>query len=273
MKILTLSTARMLCAALCLCLTAGCSTVKCNHCAVDQLNVDGFPPLLAYSQNTSQGGGWRHIYIEGDGRPWKRGRTQNTNPTSRQKLALSLMLLDSQDSVYLERPCYGFNKIPPPPCRPHWWTSARYSQEVIAALNSALNKIQQQYGSKPLVLIGHSGGGTLAMLAAQEREDIVGIVTIAGNVDPDAWTEHHGYLPLKDSQNPSKQSPLSTSIFRWHYAGNKDHNIPLAITQRATQNDAHAKIIETNHDHNCCWLKQWPATLDELKTQEDSALK
>lgn len=273
MKILTLSTARIPCAALCLFIITGCSTLKCNHCTVDQLSVDGFPPLFAYSQNTNQNTGWRHIYIEGDGRPWKRGRTQSTNPTSRQKLALGLMLIDSQDSVYLERPCYGFNKTPPIPCRPLWWASARYSQEVVAALDSALNKIQRRHGKKPLVLIGHSGGGTLAMLIAQIRDDVVGVVTVAGNLDPDAWTEHHGYLPLKDSLNPSKHSPLPGSMFRWHYVGTKDRNIPMKITQLATKNDTSANIIETNNDHNCCWLKQWPVVLDELKTLESSANK
>ena len=273
MKILTLSTARLLCAVICLGIIAGCSTLKCDHCAVAQLDVDGFPPLFAYGQNTNQNPGWRHIYIEGDGRPWKRGRLQNTNPTSRQKLALSLMLIDAQDSVYLERPCYGFNKAPPSPCRPHWWTSARYSQEVVTALDSALDKIQQQYGKKPLVLIGHSGGGTLAMLVAQMREDIAGIVTVAGNIDPDAWTEHHGYLPLQDSLNPSQQSPLPPSIFRWHHAGSKDLNIPLAITQLATKEDAYAEIFETNSDHNCCWLKQWPAVLEQLQSLENSVQK
>ena len=270
MKLLT-SMRYWLCMTLYLCVTLGCSTLKCDHCAIEQLPVDNFPPLFTYSQYTNQAPGWRYIYLEGDGRPWKRGYIQSSNPTSRQKLTLKLMMATPQDSVYLERPCYGFAPVPPAPCEPYWWTSARYNQQVAEALNNALDQIQQQHGHKPLVLIGHSGGGTLAMLIAQKRNDIAGIVTLAGNIDPDAWTEYHNFLPLEESSNPSRQLPLPSTVFRWHYAGESDRNIPPALIKQALSNDPLAELNLIDSDHNCCWLKHWPQITERLRTLEQQS--
>ncbi|HEY7884106.1 MAG TPA: alpha/beta fold hydrolase [Cellvibrionaceae bacterium] len=188
----------------------------------------------------------------------------NSNPNSRQKLALQLMMQDPQDSVYINRPCYGYHGEPPTPCEPRWWTSARYHPIIVTALNDAIDKVQKNHGAKPLVLIGHSGGGSLAMLVAQLRDDVVGVVTIAGNLDPDAWTHYHRYEALSDSENPSLASPLDSGIFRWHFVGKDDNNIPPALSAQALTNDSDAELFTTDNGHNCCWVKQWPDILERL---------
>src|SRR6266545_4164343 len=51
------------------------------------------------------GGRVLHIYLDGDGTPWERGRPA-PDPTPRAPLVLRLMALDPAPRVYLGRPCY-----------------------------------------------------------------------------------------------------------------------------------------------------------------------
>ena len=129
-------------------------------------------------------------------------------------------------------------------------------------MNSALD--QQQREGQQLVLIGHSGGGTLAMLMAESRDDVVAIVTLAGNLDVSAWSQHHQYSPLLGSLNPADSSPLAKRIKQYHYLGTEDKTItkamlePVVVQQRA-------QLIEVKGiNHNCCWIKNWPDILTTL---------
>ena len=256
-------------------LLQACTSVQCRDCinvklpinaeySVNSLNQDRNPLReVNVSIKNAQSASW-HIYLEGDGNPWRKGLWPNTNPNSRQQLALQLMNIDNNASVYLQRPCYGYVGIPPAPCVPALWTSARYGEAIVATLDQTLDNLQQNYGHKPLILIGHSGGGTLAMLLAQRRNDVRGVITLAGNLDPDAWTAHHNYLPLNQSLNPSRAPVLPPTIFRWHFIGTKDVVIPAAISQQATVQDPLAKLRIYPFSHDDGWKKIWPAILSEL---------
>ncbi|MDZ7924352.1 MAG: alpha/beta fold hydrolase [Marinagarivorans sp.] len=256
-------------------LLQACTSVQCRDCISLKLPINAEDAANMRNQNNSglrevnasiknaQSASW-HIYLEGDGNPWRKGLWPNTNPNSRQQLALQLMNIDNNASVYLQRPCYGYVGIPPAPCVPALWTSARYGEAVVAALDQALDKLQQNYGRKPLILIGHSGGGTLAMLLAQRRKDVRGVITLAGNLDPNAWTAHHHYLPLHESLNPSLAPALPATVFRWHFIGTKDVVIPAAINQHAVAQDPLAQLRVYPFGHDDGWKKMWPAILSEL---------
>ena len=140
----------------------------CNDCEQRLLNTSGSYPLSAYLRNMSSTDQHSlvHVYLEGDGRPWIRGKIPASNPTSRELTALRLMMLDQQPSVYLNRPCYGLNSMPTN-CGNHLWTADRYSNDVIAVLNQALDQLQRDRMIQKWLLIGHSGGGSVAMLLAQ----------------------------------------------------------------------------------------------------------
>ena len=105
-----------------------------------------------------------HIYIGGDGTPWDRNQPA-ADPTPRNSLALRLMLVDLEQSIYLGRPCYH-NANGNPECTSRMWTFARYSESVVASMAAAIEKLSAERGVENVVLIGYSGGGVVASLLA-----------------------------------------------------------------------------------------------------------
>jgi len=204
------------------------------------------------------------VYLEGDGRPWFRGREPAINPTSQTLIALGMMLADTMPSIYLNRPCYGYWEQPAN-CTPNLWTSARYSATNIDALDQAMDQLKQVLGVKSLILIGYSGGGTIATLLAKERNDVSALVTVAANLDHVAWTNFFNQLPLFQSNNAVDVFPLSAPHERWHLVGSKDKIVPPSVAVNAAKKDRGAKIITYEHfDHQCCWRQNWPNILQQL---------
>lgn len=251
-------------------LLAGCASSPhtrvrqiCPACELVELNRDTDLPLTAYYRPAvGRNGDALHVYLEGDGVPWQFNRP-TTNPTSRKMAALRLMQLDMAQSLYLNRPCYGFGK-PPPACHPDDWTFGRYSENVVSQLNTAIDEFTSTK-NPPLILFGYSGGGTLAMLLAARRTDVTGIVTIAANLDHQSWSDHHGYLPLHNSLNAARQPILPPHVFRWHLAGEKDTQVPADLIQATVKEDPHADYLPyPDFNHKCCWHDIWPTLLDRI---------
>lgn len=241
----------------------------CPDCRALQLNQSGRHPLRAYLSKPRAGGTRWHIYLEGDGRPFVNHRYPRNNPSSRKLSALRLMALDPQNSIYLNRPCYGYRTLPSS-CEPSLWTDARYSREVVEALDRAVTELTQRYAIDNLVLIGHSGGGTLAVLLAQRRRDVRAVVTLAANLDHRAWTEALGYRPLEHSLNPASGPLLPRDTLRWHFAGGNDRLVPAKIVATAAARDPYAQYrLHPTFDHTCCWRRIWPSTLEALGTALD----
>ncbi len=203
-----------------------------------------------------------HIYLEGDGTPWIKRIFPSIDPTSRSPLMLKLMAQDKLASIYIGRPCYhGFHNDPA--CNNSLWTSHRYSATV---LNSMLDVIKQlQTGYDSITLIGHSGGGTLAMLLASNIDNISSVITLAGNIDTDAWTKHHGYAALSGSINPAKNPPLTLDIKQIHLLAEQDRVIPADISRQALLKQGNKTVLSyPNFNHSCCWSKIWPEILKKI---------
>ncbi len=200
-----------------------------------------------------------HVYLGGDGSPRSAARHRPPDPTPRDTVALHLMALDPAPSVYLGRPCYHGV----PACDPIHWTLGRYSEAAVESLVAALRR----FGIPPegLVLIGFSGGGALAMLMAERLPETRAVVTVAGNLDPGAWTAHHGFVPLRASLDPSQRPPLPPGVPQLHLLGGRDRAVPPALVgpALARQRAAHAWLYP-RFDHACCWEEAWPDALDEL---------
>ena len=210
-----------------------------------------------------------HIYLGGDGTPWEDVERIASDPTPRNPIMLRMMALDSMASVYVGRPCYhGFSQSPG--CHSKWWTSDRYSESVVASLSAVLTRISKERDILGVVIFGYSGGGTLAMFLAERLPFVKGVVTIAGNLDIEAWTDYHSFSPLTGSLNPASLPPLGSHIVQMHFLGSQDKVIPPHVVEKAIQNQGeHSQVVIDDIDHQCCWERIWPRLLHEVNHRLD----
>lgn len=201
-----------------------------------------------------------HVYIEHDGTPWERPDRYAIDPTPRAPLALELMARDTAPRLLLGRPCHFTG--PDPRCHPLLWTHRRYSQPVIDAMVAALRAHLGSQPARRVVLIGYSGGGTIARLMAAELPQVSRVITLAANLDIDLWADLNGYTRLDGSLNPATQPRLGHGVAEHHHAGARDTRVPPAVLRAYAQRHPHARVTEiAGFDHVCCWVEQWPELL------------
>jgi pimeloyl-ACP methyl ester carboxylesterase len=203
-----------------------------------------------------------HVYLDGDGTPWFGGLPAR-DPTPRAPLALALMARDPANSVYLGRPCYH-GLAGSEGCTSQLWTSARYSETVVASMAAVLRDLMTAGGVDEIDWFGYSGGGSLAVLLAPRFPESRVVVTVAANLDIDAWADGHRDPRLKGSLNPARQPPLPDRIQQFHYAGGRDRVVPVDVVRRGAVGAAQL-IVVPDHDHVCCWERAWPAILAEVE--------
>jgi pimeloyl-ACP methyl ester carboxylesterase len=201
-----------------------------------------------------------HVYLDGDGTPWEQRQWIADDPTSRNPMILELMRQDKAAAVLLGRPCYqGLNKTSA--CHYKYWTSHRYSKQVVDSMVQVLKLWLNKHSFKKVVLIGYSGGGTLAVLMAPFLPEVKSIVTLAANLDVEAWSRYHGYDPLPESLNPAWVA-LNANFRQIHIAGLEDNNVPAQIIKSYAEKQANALYLPYAHfDHHCCWVKEWASIL------------
>jgi hypothetical protein len=209
-----------------------------------------------------------HVYIEGDGRPFRNRFLIAQDPSPQNPLILNLMMQDKNFSLYLGRPCYFSKSMPTmrdTQCNPNYWTSARYSEDVV---NSMIAALQQHLSTHPrhgISLIGHSGGGTLAMLMAARMPEVDQVVTLAGNLDIKAWADLHHYTPLHHSLNPADLVILYAK--QLHFGGENDGNIPPRLSETWLTSMGQTMHIIKDADHTCCWQQHWNNLLTQINQQ------
>lgn len=219
-----------------------------------------------------------YLYIEGDGIPWLGGRQPAPDPTPASPLALRLMAAHAADRTahlaYLGRPCYfGFAREPG--CGSSTWTSERYSPRVIASMVAAAESLVASGDYAELVLIGFSGGGTVARLMAPKIPRVAGLMTINANLHVASWVSVRGYLPLSGSLDPVDEGPLPAGVRHVQAIGLRDAVVPAAVTQ--SYRERHDDLVVWKYpdfDHVCCWLRSWPdilARFDEHLASAESA--
>ena len=205
-----------------------------------------------------------HVYIDHDGKPWIGGTRVASDPSPRTPLALEFMLQDPAAAIYVGRPCH-FGAAGQPGCHPLIWTHARYGEAVVASMAAVIEQWLSKTGRTELVLIGYSGGGTLASLLAARLPQTVGLLTIAANLDVDAWTALHRYSPMIGSLDPAQSDALDSHIVQHHHVGVRDRNVPPELLARFVAKEPGARLfMHPDFDHVCCWVAAWPRLLDEL---------
>lgn len=222
--------------------------------------------LMAYVPGKQATSTTLTIYIEGDGLAWLSSTRPSPDPTPRRPLALELALKQQSGAVaYLARPCQYVQGRDRRGCNTRYWTSARFAPAVITAANQGVELLKKGSGAKQLVLVGYSGGGAIAALVAARRNDIARLITIAGNLDHQAWAQHHRVSPLTGSLNPADEWANLTGIPQLHMVGMQDNIVPSLVAesyQARFPNDKKPPIQPMpQFDHHCCWLERWPELL------------
>ena len=207
------------------------------------------------------------VYLEGDGLAWIGSSTPADDPTPVNPLALKLALRDGQAAAYLARPCQYLAAEQLQICREKYWTSHRFAPEAIRAANAALDELKRRFSASRLILIGYSGGGAVAALAAAERQDVSRLITVAGNLDHRFWTGAQHLSPLSGSLNPADVWRQLQNLPQTHLVGAEDDIVGEAVAHSYA---AHFQppldssiVLVPKFNHVCCWEAHWP----QLKLQ------
>ncbi|MHC1790629.1 alpha/beta fold hydrolase [Solidesulfovibrio sp.] len=231
------------------------------------------PPLAAFARNGP--GGMLTVFIEGDGHAYHNRSTASADPTPDDPVALRLAAYDPTPKVlYLARPGQYLPAEDLAGCDPALWTLARYAPRVLACLGAALDAAKTTLNARRLRLVGYSGGGALAVLLAARRTDVVGIATLAGNLDTAAWTALHHVPPLVESCNPADAAAAVSGISQVHLTGARDRNTPPWLCRRFLDRlpagaDARCLVID-KADHHRGLAESWPGIDAYLPPHEDS---
>jgi pimeloyl-ACP methyl ester carboxylesterase len=206
-----------------------------------------------------------HIYLEGDGHAVNVFGQPSTDPTPPAPILLPALAVDSAPALYLGRPCY-FDTADDH-CHPGRWTLERYSAGTVTSLRAAaIAFIPPQ---DKVILIGHSGGGALALLLAAQLPQTCAVITLAGNLDVATWLKANDFTPLPDSLDPAIQPPLPTAIAQWHFAGADDKVILPQWIQAVSARQPDARYVRLpDTDHIRPWQRH---LLNSLKIQGNTA--
>tara|TARA_R110001599_G_scaffold185680_1_gene379920 strand:+ start:2964 stop:3740 length:777 start_codon:yes stop_codon:yes gene_type:complete len=211
------------------------------------------------------------VFIEGDGRPWQQYNRIAFEPTPDKPLLLEWFLATDYSSIYLGRPCYF--DLNDQHCSPYWYTHGRYSEPVVESLVQILQKI---FTDTKLVLVGHSGGGTLAVLIAEKMNNVDAVVTIAGNLQVNTWSNYHHYSPLQGSMDPMLRKGLAENIQQVHFYSPFDTVIQAQWIKEYSAKQLNSRVIELPvHGHDYAWKEFYPMfhkVLFEMNSHKTGAI-
>jgi hypothetical protein len=198
-----------------------------------------------------------HFYIEGDGFAWVNRSQLSSDPTPHQPIGLKLATKDTHANVvYLARPCqYQRNNRF---CSSDYWSTKRFSVEVIRAMNNAVNQLNEF--NQPVELIGYSGGAAIAVLLASQRTDVSSLRTVAGNLDHRYVNRLHHVDEMPESLNPIDVATKVSSVPQLHFVGSDDKVIPVEVGTNfiAKLGDRRcARLVEIKARHQDDWEVQW----------------
>ncbi len=182
-----------------------------------------------------------HIYIEGDGHAFYANGLPTNNPTPSDSFLRNLASSDSHNNVvYIARPCqFIFDSN----CDISDWTIARFSQDNIDSVAYVIKQIAK---SRPIVLIGYSGGALMSGLIIEQNPNIrvKKWITVAGVLNHHDWTRYFGDADLDKSVDLEKMP----NIPQIHYVGDRDTVVPLDLSKKWVKNDNLEVIPGASHN-------------------------
>ncbi len=237
----------------------GCSGISVpEEFSYQEIKTEKF--TLASWQKSSKAGDSLNIYIEGDGAAFTRFGTPSSNPTPKGTLVRELAFGDkAPEVIYIARPCQF---VTDGVCSEKYWTTARFSPEVISSFCTALKQIGE---NRSLTLIGYSGGAMIAGLAALNCPELKvrKVITVAGNLDHKSWTTFHGDTPLHESLNLADSKEAFADIPQHHFIGEDDDIIPPFLTLNVSPDKQNITVVK-GAGHASGWQKAFPQIYKEL---------
>lgn len=202
------------------------------------------------------------VFIEGDGLAWLNINTPSTDPTPQSSVALQIALSEThQVAIYLGRPCQYVQERLAQQCTRRDWTNARYSAEIVLAMDQSISELKARFQAQHLSLVGYSGGGAIAALVAARRQDVRQLVTVAAVLDHTQWTQSNSLTPLTDSLNPADFWTDLRKIPQIHFIGGQDAVTGAAgligYLQRYPKAQQPHVVQIKDFSHQCCWSEVW----------------
>ncbi len=202
-----------------------------------------------------------HVYIEGDGNAWINKSTLSNDPTPLNPVALKLALKDrAKNILYIARPGQFQDRdfsIP----NSSYWAGKRFSREVVDAIDQIIDLAKKNTQISDVEITGFSGGGALAILVSADREDVVAIRTVAGNLNTKEFTKYHNVSPLTGSLNPIDHASKVAHIPQKHFIGSRDKIMPDFIAESFADmigDTTHSSIyILQDATHIGSWEQNW----------------
>lgn len=212
-----------------------------------------------------------HVYIEGDGYAWAREHRISPDPTPLDPIGLRLAAQDPFAQIlYLARPCQYTRAETPTLCSSQVWTSHSQSRKSVQALSEVLDQAKARYGFQEIIVFGYSGGAGIAAILAAERKDVKKLVTIAGNLDHEAFTRFHGVTPLTGSLKPRTYLEALRSMDQVHFVGEEDTIIPPILAQEFLKTlkpcDSCRLRVIPGQNHFKAWDSKWGSLLAKISS-------
>jgi len=189
------------------------------------------------------------------------------NPTPVNPVALHLASRDQSKNLgYLARPCQ-FIKMPHSKgCEATYARNRRYSPEVFDAYNAALDNMAAMYDLTGFHLVGHGGGANIAAVLAAQRQDVLSLRTVAGDLNPDYIAHVRGYTPLdSDSMLAVDYARSLTHVPQYHFIGGADRLVTPgayhSYRQMVGLSDCIHYSVIADADHTRGWVEKWPELL------------
>ncbi len=203
------------------------------------------------------------VYIEGDGLAWLSRKRLSDDPTPTDPMALRLAALDpGPNVVHLARPCQYVDDTA---CHSRYWSSHRFSENVISAIDQAIEHFRKRIGALEVHLVGYSGGGAVAALVAARRKDIASLRTVAGNLDHETLNRHFGVSPLTGSLNPADYAAALSRIPQHHFVGREDQVVPAFVAGGFASKAGDTRCIRISTfdgvSHQSGWPERWRTLL------------
>lgn len=188
-------------------------------------------------------------------------------PTPHNPVALHLASRDqSTNLVHLGRPCQYIKMADKKGCDIRYSWERRHAPEVIEAYHQALNEISARYDIHNFHLVGYGGGANTAAVLAAQRDDVISLRTVAGDLNPDFTAHVRDVQPLDtDSVLAIDYAQDLTMVPQHHFIGAADDIITPgayhSYRQAVGLSDCIHYSMVADADHFRGWVEKWPELL------------